>query len=34
MEAIGSTQEELASLIKSETVRWGEIIRKVGIRAE
>jgi tripartite-type tricarboxylate transporter receptor subunit TctC len=32
-EVIGGTPEEFAALIKTEIVRWGEVIRKTGARA-
>ena len=32
-EVIGSTPEEFGGLIRSEIVRWGEVIRKTGARA-
>ena len=32
-EVIGSTPEEFGAVIRSEIVRWGEVIRKTGARA-
>jgi tripartite-type tricarboxylate transporter receptor subunit TctC len=32
-EAVGSTPEELRAFLKSETDRWGQIIREAGIKA-
>ena len=32
MEAVGSTPEELATLVKSDIARLGKLIREAGIR--
>jgi tripartite-type tricarboxylate transporter receptor subunit TctC len=32
-EGIGSTPEEYTAFIKSEQARWGEVVRKAGIKA-
>ena len=34
VESVGSSQEELAALVKSEIARWGKVIREAGIRDE
>jgi tripartite-type tricarboxylate transporter receptor subunit TctC len=34
LEAIGSTPEEFAKVINSETARWGPIIKKTGAKAD
>jgi tripartite-type tricarboxylate transporter receptor subunit TctC len=33
-EPIGSTPEDYAAMIKAETARWGQVIRKAGIKPE
>jgi tripartite-type tricarboxylate transporter receptor subunit TctC len=33
-EVIGSTPEEFAAFLRSETVRWGKVIRAAGIKAD
>jgi tripartite-type tricarboxylate transporter receptor subunit TctC len=32
IEAASSSSEELAALIRSETAKWGKLIREAGIR--
>jgi tripartite-type tricarboxylate transporter receptor subunit TctC len=33
-EPVGSTPEEYVTMIKTETARWGQVIRKAGIQPE
>ena len=34
MDAVGSSQADLASVIKSETERWGAVVKKTGIKPD
>jgi tripartite-type tricarboxylate transporter receptor subunit TctC len=33
-EVIGSTPEEFAAFLRSETARWGKVIKAAGIKAD
>jgi tripartite-type tricarboxylate transporter receptor subunit TctC len=33
-DTVGNTPEEAAALFKSESVRWGKVIREAGIKAQ
>jgi len=34
VETVGSSPEELTAIMKSETARWGKVIKDNGIKAE
>jgi tripartite-type tricarboxylate transporter receptor subunit TctC len=34
VEAVGSTPEELATVIRSEIARWSKVLKDAGIRAD
>jgi tripartite-type tricarboxylate transporter receptor subunit TctC len=34
MEVVGGSPDEFAAFIRSETVKWAEVVKRAGIQAE